>query len=729
MKQQTTAQTPKQLQVSNESDRSEISQALDLDVVNELNRTEEQLDLYQAWLATQSERAEDHLEAFIMQTDDLKMNEKNKNMINDSSLDRASVSALLNDTEVISDESEVDAEVLTDLPLSRLDKAFADFLQDRQPSPDSDHHLLACLVSYQYGRGHACLDLQSLSKRPLSTLGLEAKFKHLIPPYLSEKAASCPWVLGENSPLVLFEQKLYLRRNYYAESLIQDAILQRLSPIDFSSEEQASLTAILNQLFENSSTDTNTPDWQKVACAIACRANFTLITGGPGTGKTTTVTKLLALLMDMAKQQNKTLKIALAAPTGKAAARLNESMQRARALLPESLRFSSDLLAPAQTLHKLLGLKGRQSKSAHAATPSLLAYDLVLVDEASMIDLQMMALLMLAVPNHAKLILLGDKDQLASVEAGAVMGQLCAKAEFGFYSHDTVQWIQKMTGQNLSEYRAYHVDKADSLSQQTVMLRESYRFTAKSKIGQVSRAVNKGQALDFDSILKEQSEQDKIMIYEPVHAKNAQLIEIFKTAWQSWLQPMQSYFITPEHIPECSDEKAYQLLQSFAQFQVLCALREGSWGVSHFNRFIAQGLGFPNTPWFVGRPVMVTQNNYQLGLMNGDIGLCLPKNGTIKVAFINSEQAIQWVLPSRLEAVETVFAMTVHKSQGSEFDQVCLVLPDQYALVLTRELLYTGITRAKKVLHLVIPNREVLNNAIKYKVNRSGGLKLNERSQ
>lgn len=663
---------------------------------------------YQAWANLQSDASEQAFE-------DLIMNSESQDFLDVQTLVKSDALEPAQDTNNLLQEQETAYE----FPFSRLDKALADFLQNCQPSELKEHHLLACMVSYQYSRGHACLDLVALEKRPLLTLGLEAKAKELIPKNLKELAKSCPWIQGDNSPLVLLNHKLYLRRNFYAENVIKNAIQQRLKPIDFSAEEET-LIKTLNELFANNQTDSSLVDRQKVACAIASRANFTIITGGPGTGKTTTVTKLLALLLDQAKRQNKDLKIALAAPTGKAAARLNESMQNARTKLPEHLQFSSDVLSPAQTLHKLLEINSHKTEYQ---APEL-AFDIILVDEASMIDLQMMARLMLAVPPHAKLILLGDKDQLASVEAGAVMGQLCKRAEFSFYSKQSVEWIKKITGQYIGKQHDFQASNADGLSQQTVMLTQSYRFTANSKIGQISRAINKGENIDLSELqVQGQSAQDKIVVYKPSQARNADLIDLFKNTWQDWLNQLKPYLTNHAGLlPECQDEAAYQLLKAFSQFQVLCAVREGSWGVVNFNRIIAQGLGFSNAQWFVGRPIMVTQNNYHLKLMNGDIGLCLPKDGTLKVAFLSSNNTIQWVLPSRLESVESVFAMTVHKSQGSEFNQVCLVLPDKNSLVLNRELLYTGITRAKTVLHLVLPNEAVFTNALKFKVTRSGGL-------
>jgi exodeoxyribonuclease V alpha subunit len=190
-----------------------------------------------------------------------------------------------------------------------------------------------------------------------------------------------------------------------------------------------------------------------------------------------------------------------------------------------------------------------------------------------------------------------------------------------------------------------------------------------------------------------------------------------RQGWQQWLHEIRAMTCGA-----CTDAQALAALTAFGQFQVLCALREGPWGVDALNHRIATSLGLAPEGWYAGRPVMVTRNDYDLQRMNGDVGLCLPHANGLRVAFPDGRGGIHWVLPSRLDAVDSVFAMTVHKSQGSEFEQVCLVLPDRPSAVLTRELLYTGITRAKSQLTLVVPQTAVLLQAAKTRVVRSGGL-------
>jgi len=628
----------------------------------------------------------------------------------------------------------------TDFPLTALDRALARFLQDAQPSTDPRHGWLAALVSHQFGRGHACLDLTLLQQSGGRALGWDARWKETLPGDLSLAASSLPWIHGQSSPLVLNGSRLYLRRNWQAEQSIRASILARLAqpcPVPdtlapaldalfdspgVANSPAASGTAT-NTVPATTSTSTSTstyapaaPNWQKVACALAARGRFTIITGGPGTGKTTTVVRLLALLQS---QSDRPLRVALAAPTGKAAARLGESITQAVQHLPLAMR--AYLPTQAQTLHKLLQVRS----AVQASPPPALALDLVVVDEASMIDLELMARLLAAVPLNASVILLGDKDQLASVEAGAVMGQLCEEAQAGGYTLDTVHWVQAVTGQDIKAWAG----NGSGLAQQTVMLRHSHRFAADSVIGQWASAVNAGEhhsvADLWASAPRWQAEGDASLTrLEPQHGWDGRLAARVRAGWRIWLAGLEA--LRAEPACPCSDAQALELLRALGQFQVLCALREGPWGVLALNQAMARALGFAVAGWFVGRPVMVTRNDYNLQLMNGDIGLCLPTARGLRVAFVDASQVggagVRWVLPSRLDAVETVFAMTVHKSQGSEFEQVALVLPDRIAPVLTRELLYTGITRAKKQLTLVVPQQGVLRQAVAQKIWRSGGL-------
>ena len=588
----------------------------------------------------------------------------------------------------------------TSVGLTGLDISLANYFNSQQFSDDPRHLWLAALTSYQWGRGHACLDLNALQLQASALLGWNDEQVAALPKHLSAAAPTLPWIQGDNSPLVFVKdaqgERLYLRRAWNAEQSIREHILQR---INLSIAEPVDLRLQLDALF---GTETS---MQRIACEVAAKNHITLITGGPGTGKTTTVVKLLALLIATSIND---LKIHLAAPTGKAAARLTESITNALAQMPADVQ--SRIPTQTQTLHRLLRSNSRDTRVHPLAT------DVVVVDEASMVDLEMMARLLASVPPTARLILLGDKDQLASVEAGAVMSQLC-------------------TG--------------ELLRAQTVTLTHSHRFDAASGIGKWAQAVNADNQKNATSIqalwnaapdwlstlpnnTSEGSKQDSGLT-GPLHqvtklqlqnAHDAKLAQALAFGWRHWLSLLDSHRTnTFEKIAACTDSQAIDLLKSFNEFSVLCAVREGPFGVTQLNAHIEKALGFTASAWYVGRPVMVTRNDYALELMNGDVGICLPgADGVLRVAFPSLGGNVRWIVPARLDSVETVFAMTVHKSQGSEFHHVLLVVPAHDSPVLTRELVYTGLTRAKENLTLWAPRPEVLLQACNRRVLRSGGL-------
>jgi exodeoxyribonuclease V alpha subunit len=587
-----------------------------------------------------------------------------------------------------------------------LDKSLANLLQSKQPSEDPRHVWLAALASHQWGRGHACLDLVTLQTQTADLLGWTDEQVAALPANLHEACLTLPWTQGDGSPLVLADaagdtfksMRLYLRRAWAAEQSIRQNIAQRLAlPCDVPADLQPRLDALFTP------TNNGEPDMQRLACEVAAQNRITLITGGPGTGKTTTVVKLLSLLVGTASRE---LKIHLAAPTGKAAARLTESISNALTHMPPDVQ--TRIPTQAQTLHRLLQTNSRSPSSDTQVHQ--LATDVVVVDEASMIDLEMMARLLQAVPATARLILLGDKDQLASVEAGAVMSQLC-------------------TG-NL-------------LKAQTVTLVHSHRFDAKSGIGEWARAVNAEVAdntpalkvlwntapdwlasLPLQQGIAGETPEPDVTRLQLSNAHDPKLAVGLRHGWRHWLALLSAHRPS-KTVPAspCSDAQALALLKAFTEFCVLCAVREGPQGVVQLNAQIEQALDLGPSVWYAGRPVMVTRNDYALDLMNGDIGLCLPgADGVLRVVFPAVGGGVRWVMPSRLDSVDTVFAMTVHKSQGSEFAHVLLVLPAQESPVLTRELVYTGLTRARQRLTLWAPQLGVLLNGCARRVLRSGGL-------
>ncbi|WP_205194999.1 exodeoxyribonuclease V subunit alpha [Burkholderia sp. Ax-1719] len=665
--------------------------------------------------------------------------------------------------------------------LRALDGAFARFLLEETPHAPPLLLLAAALASHQLGRGHVCLDLQATLEDPAFALSLPPDGPQVLtdePPQppaevlagvtLEDWFAALDFpdlVSAEegNTPLVLTGTRCYLRRYWQYEQDVRAGIEARLAQrarIEAELPAEAARVA-LDALFApretanpNPANQTRRADWQKLACALAARSAFSIITGGPGTGKTTTVVKLLALLQTLAlggKVSARPLRIRLAAPTGKAAARLNESIAGAVARLPfDALAQGVDAQAlrnaiptAVTTLHRVLGTRPGSRRFRHdAANP--LPVDVLVIDEASMVDLEMMAAVLDALPPTARLILLGDKDQLASVEAGAVLGELCDRAREGHYTEATRAWLEAATGERID---AAMLDAHGTpLDQAVAMLRQSHRFASESGIGALAELVNTGDATGVAKIWRH-GYADLARLICPAHddASLRALIvdgnvgethEAQRRGYRHYLETMRSTRPEPGAAPEQLVEWAADVLKAHTEFQLLCALRRGTWGVEGLNRRVArllqeEGLIEPLGDWYAGRPVLVTHNDYELGLMNGDIGIALdlPVEAgmppVLRVAFPSGDGTggVKWVSPSRLQGVETVFALTVHKSQGSEFTHAALVLPDTYSPILTRELVYTGITRARAFLTLAVPEgRSVLDRAVVAKVQRASGL-------
>ena len=648
--------------------------------------------------------------------------------------------------------------------LRALDKAFVAFLADLEPDGDPLVLLAAALTSHQLGHGHVCLDLRATLAAPDFALSLPPEGDvqdepSLLPSQLLEGLQASTWqaslaasrLVGDgsgsaSSPLVLSGERLYLRRYWQYERRIDHNLRQRLAISEVIPED---LPERLQQLFGRASAERI--DWQKLACALAARGAFSIVTGGPGTGKTTTVVRLLALLQGTAVMAGRPLRIRLAAPTGKAAARLTESisLQVQTLVVDEAIR--GRIPTEVTTVHRLLGSRpGTRHFRHNAGNP--LPLDVLVVDEASMIDLEMMATLLDALPPRARLVLLGDKDQLASVEAGAVLGDLCSQAEAGFYSPQTRSWLEAVSGEDLGESGLEQgTEQSHPLAQQVVMLRHSRRFGQDSGIGQLAGYVNR-QDPERARALLQQAQFPDVYSLQLKGEQDAALLRLLldghgrdadgPQGYRHYLELIQQG--RPQPTTALQDpawnQWASTVLQAFESFQLLCAVRKGPWGVEGLNARATQvlasaGLIVGDQPWYEGRPVLMTRNDYGLGLMNGDIGiaLSLPEGGdlerlVLRVAFPRNDGkgGIRFVLPSRLNDVETVYAMTVHKSQGSEFAHTALVLPDALNPVLTKELIYTGITRAKHWFTLIETRRGVFEEAVRRKVKRLSGLMLQQ---
>ncbi|WP_277590366.1 exodeoxyribonuclease V subunit alpha [Pseudomonas chlororaphis] len=650
--------------------------------------------------------------------------------------------------------------------LRALDKAFVGFLHELEPQGDPLVLMAAALTSHQLGHGHVCLDLFETLKEPDFALSLPPEgdlqsTAAVLPSQVLATLDGAHWCKAlaasrlvalaadqseqaRQRPLVLSGKRLYLRRYWAYERRIDNALRLRLA---VQEETPADLAERLGGLF-GAAKAAGPVDWQKLACALATRGAFSIITGGPGTGKTTTVVRLLALLQAPAVEAGKPLRIRLAAPTGKAAARLTESISlQVRSLsVDDSVR--EKIPSDVTTVHRLLGNRPGTRHFRHHAG-NRLPLDVLVVDEASMIDLEMMANLLDALPVHARLVLLGDKDQLASVEAGAVLGDLCRDAEAGWYSPQTRSWLEAVSGEQLAD-SGLQEDSAGvhPLAQQVVMLRHSRRFGEGSGIGQLARWVNQQQAEEARRLLAARShadlyglslkgEQDRALerLLLEGHGDGPQGYRHYLSLLRGQRPPADTALEDPRWTAWARD-----VLLAFDQFQLLCAVRKGPWGVEGLNQRITAALFKArliesDQQWYEGRPVLMTRNDYGLGLMNGDIGIALklPEHeGTqdgrlvLRVAFPRNDGqgGVRFVLPSRLNDVETVYAMTVHKSQGSEFAHTALILPEALNPVLTKELIYTGITRAKDWFSLIEPRAGVFEEAVRRKVKRLSGLML-----
>ncbi|MEX3612850.1 MAG: AAA family ATPase [Burkholderia gladioli] len=665
--------------------------------------------------------------------------------------------------------------------------------------------------------GHVCISLAALAERYDTTL--DAVRAELA---ASGVAAFGRAPRGADCPLVVDGQgRLYLARYYDYEARLADALVMHAGVA--SSTVEAALRASLDRFF--AAPRAGEIDWQRVAALVALGGRVTIVSGGPGTGKTTTVVGVIACLVEM----QPTLRIALAAPTGKAAQRMQEALHaRASGLPPE---LAARLPQTSYTLHRLLGwLPGGRFRH-HRDNP--LPYELVVVDEASMIDVALAAHLLDALASGARLVLLGDKDQLAAVEAGAVFAELSARPAFSaagcrriaealgvevanfvaalvgsapdgvtppakpastttratargkrkarneadqppaqaslfdfdeapivepvalpaisidsFAGAPLDAWIEP---EELGWLDAWRIDEQDvggaAMNRETralvpgtglepappagaispladcvVWLERNYRFGLDSPIGRLSLAIRRGAAQDALDALSTEAGAAARCYDDSGDALSVATIERLVHGFDAYGEALRAALATPEPDP-------LPLFDALNRFRILCATRSGARGADEVNQRVAaqvrRAVRVPlavGAHWFAGRPVMVTRNDYALGLFNGDIGIALPDaRGALRVWFRGADGQARAVSPAALPPHDTAFALTVHKSQGSEFDEAALVLPAAFGRVLSRELVYTAITRARSRVQVIGP-RTVLAQAIATRTQRDSGL-------
>lgn len=587
---------------------------------------------------------------------------------------------------------------LSTLPFGPLERALLASLQRLEPqAPDA---VLACaaLCSEALAAGDVCLPLARVAgRRPW------AEFDFALPPPAELRVLLSGSVLvgapGRFAPLILEGERLYLARYQAYEQRLAERLLALSA--ERPAVDEALLSESLARLF---AFNQQQPDWQRLAAAQAVRRRLAVISGGPGTGKTTTVVRLLAALLEQPGGER--LAIGLAAPTGKAAARMAEAIRNAKADLPLADHLKALLPEEARTLHRLLGSRGDSPAVRHdAARP--LALDVLVVDEASMVDLALMAKLVDALPPQARLILLGDKDQLAAVEAGAVFAELCEGRGF---DAEAAAELQRITGQTVPVETP-----RSALGDAVVLLSHSHRFAGDSGIGELARRINTGDAAGTLNLLRE-GRADLAWQAEP---SQAALLERLEQGYAPYLKAARR-------------GDPAEAFAAFNAFRALTAQREGPWGVGGLNEALEARIKrryslAERERWYPGRAVMVRQNDYALGLFNGDIGLCLAGEHGLRVYF-EGDEGFRAFAPARLPSHDSAFAMTVHKSQGSEFSEVLLALPESPSPLLTRALFYTGITRAKhKVEIWGLPAR--LAEAVNTRAERAAGLAQRLRSE
>jgi len=594
-------------------------------------------------------------------------------------------------------------------------------------------HLLLAL-SESLRNGHSCLPISAIADQCYGNAsddsGVVLKHGYLLPSaeQLDGLLQSLAIASKHQHAIVYHQKSLYMRRYFQFESELSQSILAK-NKIEETIQDvnNIQIKDCISALFPSptKSEQINESeleiDWQKIAVANAINKCFSIIAGGPGTGKTYTVTKLLAALVMLNRHaiEKKSLSISLVAPTGKAAQRLSESVLNAvdnfKGQIDEHVL--GQIPVAAQTIHRLLGVIPNSPNFRHHQD-NLLDIDVLLIDEVSMVDLAMMTRIFRALPLHCKVILLGDADQLPSVSAGSVLADLAPRPHIG-YSNKNIEYLSAVTDTKFTKNERAEKKNNKTVSKEenadyVTFLMKSRRFKDSGGIGQIANAVIRGDARISWQLLKDTEEDSQLTLLDSDSS--------------SWLAPLVDKYYRPlftcEHV-----EQAFSLL---LKFRVLCATRQGEQGVEHVNELI-QSLLFSqqnqhlSKTLYHAQPIMISENDYRLGLYNGDIGIIWRNDsGHLMAVFEDSEQQYKWIMPSRLPKYETVYAMTIHKTQGSEFEHVALLLPNQKDnRLLSRELLYTGITRAKKQLSIAA-TANVWRHGVESQVIRYSGLNILE---
>jgi exodeoxyribonuclease V alpha subunit len=627
----------------------------------------------------------------------------------------------------------------------------------------------AFAVSRATTQGHVCIALDALAQRYGETAGK-------VHAALLASGVVCDGreAAADLLPLVIdSSRRIYLARYFDYERRLARALVER-AQVSANAPDPAELKARVGRYFAESKNDDDTIDWQRVAALVALSGRLTIVSGGPGTGKTTTVVGVLACLLD----ENPALRIALAAPTGKAAQRMQEALVERSNMLPPEL--AARLPRTSFTLQRLLGTQANGRFRHHRDNP--LPFDVIVIDEASMIDVALAAHLLEAVAPGARLVMLGDKDQLAAVEAGAVFAELSARPVFSDAGAERIAAALSMLAERFiaalpsdrdddagdqaalletgpmwidepgylipdhgdeayGDYNALaglpevdwhpvaHVESdrtaASPLTDCVVWLQRNYRFGLDSDIGRLSVAIRRGSVDDALAALTLDSQDNPAKAALLIDDAGAHLSERTLARLNAGFEP---YARTLAETLEAGAGAA-PLFDALNRFRILAATRHGPRGVDEINarvsawvRAAASVTLGAGAQWFAGRPVIVTRNDYALGVFNGDIGIALPApGGAMQVCFRMADGTLRMLSPAALPPHDTAFALTVHKSQGSEFDHAALVLPSAFGRMLSRELVYTAITRARSRID-VIGSTDVFAQAVRTPTRRDSGL-------
>ncbi|MCU7833975.1 MAG: exodeoxyribonuclease V subunit alpha [gamma proteobacterium symbiont of Taylorina sp.] len=592
-----------------------------------------------------------------------------------------------------------------------------DYFMARQLTAElgqADNRLLFHLIlalQWSLRQGHSCLPLNEVMDKTYWLDPEKGQSGYYFPSLTEIKRCLDDLNISadDNTAIVFDNQMLYLRRYWQFEVEIARALKERLNLTVLNSKQQSKAKAVFSSLFPPNLSDTKT-DWQQVAAANAPGRRLSIISGGPGTGKTYTVTRLLAVLQAVHDGQ---LKILMAAPTGKAAQRLKESIADAKvALKTNNINDAIIRSIPedACTLHRLLGFRPQSLKLVHDSKHPLKC-DVLLIDEVSMIDLAMMARVLRALPDTSILILLGDADQLPSVETGNLLADLTCQQHSG-YLVEAVGQIQSISGQKVLQNK-------DSHYSHLTLLKQSRRYGRGEISALAIEVINAEAQLSWKRLM-----QNKQKIISPEYHEKEQLSYFPDSLFESWLTQVCEYYFLK--ISTADDLSA--AFFALASFRILVSKRAGRRGVEQLNQAIEQRLYHQNKAIhpgknYQGRPVMVTRNSYSTNLFNGDIGLIWPDdNGKLAAWFEKEEGTFRHINLSRLPSIETVYSMTIHKTQGSEFNHVAIVLPQQVSALLSPELLYTGLTRTKEHCY-IITSEPIWKAALGERTRRFSGLK------